>query len=638
MTPAGRITVWAPHATHVDVCLFDRADAAHETARLPLVRTGDHWTSGDVMLPTGQLYALRADGPPASGPVSRFEPERLLLDPYARAVGRLPAPLDPLSVVGTDEFDWRGDTAPNRAWRDTVIYEAHVRGLTARHPDVARELRGTFLGVSSPAVIAHLVALGVTAVELLPIHAHADEPGLRARGLTNYWGYNTLSFFAPDPRFATAAVHDDPLAAVRECKTMVRELHAAGIEVVLDVVFNHTAEGPLGGPTLSLRGLDPLDTYRRRPADPWTYDDWTGCGNTLNLDNPAMRRLVFASLRYWVTEMHVDGFRFDLASAIDRQLSGAESLFAAMRVDPVLSRVKLIAEPWDATSEGYRLGGFPAGIAEWNGRYRDTVRRFWRGDAGAAPELATRICGSQDLFGAPGRSAHDSINFVTSHDGFTLADLVSYASKHNDANGEHNADGESNNFSSNAGIEGPTADAHIIAARRTRQRSLIATLALSRGVPMLSGGDELGRTQFGNNNAYCHDGPLTWTPWPGDTALLAFVQRAFAVRREWPALRGETFFAPTDVTWLDADASPLDAAAWNTHERRALGMWIAPQSTTPLLIYVNAGTDDVTYTLPDPREWTVLLNSATQEHDSVAQTAVRVAAGALVVLSPAVQA
>ena len=630
---AGHIVVWSALASHIDLCLFDVARAAVEIERIPLVRDADRWTT-DVTLPAGQLYALRAQGPPDQSTRSHFEPERLLLDPYARAIGRAPAPLDPLGVVVAGDFDWDGDAPPTIGWHKTVIYEAHVKGLTASHPEVPPEHRGTFLGLTAPAVIAHLCDLGVSAVELMPVHAHADEPALVLRGLTNYWGYNALSFFAPDPRFATRAVRADPCAAVTEFKTMVRAMHRAGIEVILDVVYNHTAEGPPDGPTLSWRGLDPVNTYRRRPHDPAAYDDRTGCGNTLNVDDPIVRALVLDSLRYWVSDMHVDGFRFDLASALDRTPGGAGSFFRDVQADPALSRVKLIAEPWDATPDGYRLGAFAPGMAEWNGRYRDTARRFWRGDAGSAPDVATCLSGSEDLFGGRGRSPHHSINFVTSHDGFTLADLVSYAGRHNTANGENNVDGESNNFSSNAGVEGQSGEPAVITERATRQRSLVATLALSLGVPMISGGDEVGRTQQGNNNAYCHDSPLSWTRWPGDRALAAFAGRTFALRRAHSSYGRAAFLSPTDVDWLNERGMAITESEWRSVSLRAFGMRLKADAGSPVVIYLNSSPDAVVFQLPADVAWQCVLNSAAPEMPGSAVTSpLVIPGGSLVVLT-----
>ncbi|TAK17828.1 MAG: glycogen debranching enzyme GlgX [Acidobacteria bacterium] len=593
------LKVHSPDATRVDVCVFERADAPRESSRMPMSRSdGGDWTA-DVSLPAGTCYAVRAEGPGLSR-------DRLLLDPRALAIGRLPSPLDPLGAVIDTAFDWRDDRRPSTPWRDTVIYEAHVRGLTRLHPDVPPDLGGTFLGLATPPVIEHLKRLGVTAIELLPVHAHADEPALVARGLTNYWGYNSLSFFAPDPRFA---VERDPGAPVREFKTMVRSLHAAGLEVILDVVYNHTAEGPETGPTLSWRGLDPK-AYRRDPHTS-ALVDWTGCGNTVNTDDPAMRALILDSLRYWAVEMRVDGFRFDLASALDRDAQSPASLIHQIRHDPDLAGLKLIVEPWDAAGH-YRLGTYPAGIAEWNDRYRDAIRRFWRGDAGSTPAFVTAICGSDDVIDRAARSPQDSINYVTAHDGFTLADLVSYSERHNEANGEGNRDGTAENFSSNAGAEGPTDDPRRRAERGRRQRSLFATLALSLGVPMISGGDELGRTQHGNNNAYCHDSPLSWTSWPnvgGDAELLEFASRAFGVRRRHAAFRRERHLTAHDVTWLTAAGKAIADADWQRLDLRTFGMWLGSDSANSLLIYFNAAPDAVRVALPSAPHWHVALNS-----------------------------
>jgi glycogen operon protein len=515
-----------------------------------------------------------------------------------------------------------------------VLYEAHVRGLTMQHPQVPAEHRGTYLGLTAPAVLEHLVALGITAVELLPVHAHDDEARLRALGLSNYWGYNTFAFFAPDPRYATAAARTDPAATVREFKTMVRALHGAGLEVILDVVYNHTAEGPEDGPVLSWRGLDPARIYRRDPRDRRRLDNWSGCGNTLDLDDDVVRALVRDSLHYWVEEMHVDGFRFDLASALDRDPGRPTSFFSTLQHDPVLAHTKLIAEPWDATGDGYRLGAFPAGVAEWNGRYRDTVRRFWRGDAGVVPELATRLSGSQDLFGAPDRTPLDSVNFVTSHDGFTLADLVSYAEKHNEGNGEGNRDGETQNFSDHAGIEGPTLRADVLARRATRQRSVLATLALSAGVPMVSGGDELGRTQHGNNNAYCQDGPLSWTHWEGaDRALQAFARDVFRFRHACIAARPSAFLSNDTVTWLREDGVAMTTSDWESPDRRRLGMRRHAPDAQDVLAYFNAGNQPATCRLPADVAWRpVLISTYPTPTIEMAAGAVVVPAGSLVVL------
>jgi glycogen operon protein len=573
--------VTSANASFVEVCVYSASDPATEIARTRLHRHGDRWMGRVDGIGPGTRYALRAGGPwqPADG--HWFAPDLWLFDPYARAVGR---PLDwttrqsPLGAIINSAFDWRDDRRPGTPWADTVIYEAHVKGFTARHPDIPEDIRGTYAGLASPPAIAHLQRLGITAVELLPVHARVDERALVDRGLTNYWGYNTLGYFAPEPRLAAART---PQGVVDEFKTMVRTLHAAGIEVLLDVVYNHTAEGNHSGPTLSLRGLDNTAYYRLRRDDPARYEDLTGCGNTLDMRLPHARQLVLDSLRYWATEMHVDGFRFDLASALARNnhdhVDTSAPLLTAIAADPVLSRVKLIAEPWDATTSGYAVGRFPAGWAEWNGRYRDDVRRYWRGD-GSRSALATRLAGSSDLYDTPGRGPTASINFVTSHDGFTLADLVTYAHKHNDANGEGNRDGDNHNLSDNMGVEGPTTDHSIVAARAQRQRALFATLLASVGVPMISGGDEMGRTQSGNNNAYCHDSPLSWTPWTtadgADLDLLGTVERLSAWRRSMAAVRRTTFFGTHDieVSWLRLDGSPLRDDDWRSDDDRGFIM------------------------------------------------------------------
>ena len=515
----------------------------------------------------GQLYGYRVHGPwdPLSG--HRFNPARLVLDPYARQLGRAlrwnavlvgarlsgeteaspdtadSAPFAPLAMVPDPDaatvFEWRGDRAPRTPWRDTLIYELHVKGFTALNNAIPAPVRGTYLGVASEPSIDHLKGLGVTAVELMPIQARADEWRLVQAGLVNYWGYNTLAFFAPDHRFATDR---SPARAVDEFKTMVRSLHAAGLEVILDVVYNHTAEGDETGPTLSLRGIDNASYYRLDPHEPGRYQNFAGTGNTLDTRSPAALQLVLDSLRYWVEDMHVDGFRFDLATVLARQSdevdTGSGFCQAALQ-DPVLSRVKLIAEPWDIGPDGYHVGGFPAGWSEWNDQYRNTVRRFWSGERGAFGDLPTRLAGSSDLYRdrSAGRRPTASINAVTTHDGFTLADLVAYNERHNDANGENNQDGERHNLSWNSGVEGETDFPAVLELRQRRRRNFLLTLMVSLGVPMLSGGDELGRTQRGNNNAYCHDSALTWTRWSLDDdakAFLRFVQSVAELRRTQP--------------------------------------------------------------------------------------------------------
>ncbi len=614
--------LYSAQATAVELCLFDAADAQHPRATLPLEdRSGDVWHRHVPDIGPGQLYGYRVHGSwdPASG--HRFNPAKILIDPYARAVGRAPrwhpsllayapgsegegaadptdsAPYAPLGAVIDPAFDWGGDRPPRTPWSDTVIYEAHVKGFTARHPHV--EHKGTYLGLTSPAVIAHLKSLGVTAVELLPVHAHADEPALVKRGLTNYWGYNTLAYFAPDPRFAAGS----PLEAALEFKVMVKILHDAGLEVLLDVVYNHTGEGDHLGPHLSFRGIDNRTYYRLERGRRSRYENFAACGTTLDMRNAPVRQLMLDSLRYWVQDMHVDGFRFDLAPALargERDVEGLAGFFAAMQADPILAPVKLIAEPWDAAPGGFSLGAFPPGWSEWNGRYRDTVRRFWRGDAGMLPDLATRLAGSADLFRAPDRAPQGSINFVTAHDGFTLADLVSYEHRHNEENGEDNKDGEAQNFSWNSGEEGPSSQPDVLERRLQARRNLLLTLFVSQGVPMISGGDELGRTQVGNNNAFCQDSVLTWTDWDVDAdeqAFLGFVDRVVALRRSQPALRRGAFLTDAEARWLRPDAEEMTESDWHDPHARAMGLVL-----DGLLLVVNALDVDIPFVLPDPPE------------------------------------
>jgi len=643
--PAGGVNfaLFSEHATAVHLCLFDDASATSERACVPLTeRTDRVWHGYLPDLRPGQLYGYRVYGPwdPARG--LRFNPAKVLLDPYARAIGRPlswhpsvfafaadsegdgapttddSAPYAPLAVVTEDGFDWKLDRRPRIPWHQTVIYEAHVKGFTALNPAVPKELRGTYLGLASPAAIQHLRGMGVTSVELMPVHAHVDEHALVERGLTNYWGYNTIGYFAPDTRFA---VSQNPVDAATEFKTMVRALHAAGLEVILDVVYNHTAEGNHCGPTLSFRGIDNTSYYRLQPGRPSRYEDFTGTGNTLNMQSPHVLQLMMDSLRYWVEDMRVDGFRFDLASALARELHAVDrlsSFFDVIQQDPVISRVKLIAEPWDVGEGGYQVGNFPPGWTEWNGKYRDAVRRFWRGDHGTLPELATRLAGSSDLYSSSGRQPHASVNFVTAHDGFTLADLVSYTAKHNEANGEENRDGESNNLSFNCGAEGPSIDPAVAELRRRQRRNLLVTLIVSQGVPMISGGDELGRSQLGNNNAYCHDSPLTWTPWPAPDAdhdFLEFLERLVAVRTTSAVLRRRTFLdgrkaGGADVLWLRSDGAEMADADWADASRLSVGMLLdgtrigeldhegQPIVGDSLYVFLNASEQAVSITLP----------------------------------------
>jgi glycogen operon protein len=595
--------VWSANATALAVSLRDPAGVVSE---LPLAQEEPGiWCVHVPGAGPGTRYGFRADGPflPEAGHV--FNPRKLLLDPYARLIdgplrwddrllgfrpgpaGDLrPDPADsapalPWCVVTKPGFDWRGDAPPLVPWTRTLIYEAHVKGLTRLHPDVPPELRGTYLGLATEPVIAHLESLGVTAVELLPVQQACDNAQLVRNGLTNYWGYATIGFFAPDARFASR-----PGAQVDEFREMVRRLHAAGIEVILDVVYNHTGEGSYDGPTVSFRGLDNASWYRLAPQQRGRYDDVTGCGNTLDVRVPLVHRFVLDSLRYWVTEMHVDGFRFDLAPALARDGHGFMAdapLLQDLAADPAFAHVKLIAEPWDLGADGYRLGHFPPGWAEWNGKYRDAVRRFWRG-AGGLGEVAARLAGSSDIFERPGRSPQASVNFVTCHDGFTLADLVAYERKHNEVNGEGNRDGSDWNESRNWGIEGPTDVRRVLAMRARLRRSLMAALALSLGVPMLAHGDELGRTQLGNNNAYCQDSPLSWVDWmldPGRAEWLAFVRKVLALRRSAPLLQRSAFLPAGDDAaapwrWFSPAGEPMTPSDWTDAGRHSVLAMLRP--------------------------------------------------------------
>jgi isoamylase len=652
--------LFSAHATGVELCLFDDAASATERVKIPLTeRTNLIWHAYLPDARPGQLYGYRVSGPwnPARG--HRFNPAKIVLDPYARRLGRgftwnpalfghqhdgTPASIPdmrdsafvaPLAVVPPDAtFDWGGDRPPRTPWRDTIIYELHVKGFTARNPHVPVELRGTYLGLVSEPAIRHLVDLGITAVELLPVHAHADEWRLAQEGRVNYWGYNTLSYFAPDERFATDR---SPARATDEFKTMVRALHAAGIEVILDVVYNHTAEGDEFGPTLSMRGIDNASYYRLDPEQPARYENFSGTGNTLDVRSPRVLQLVMDSLRYWVEEMHVDGFRLDLASVLARDSTGPDphsGFSRAVLQDPVLSRVKLIAEPWDVGADGYQVGRFAPGWSEWNDKFRDTMRRFWRGDRGMLPDMPTRIAGSSDLYEVSGRQPTASINILTTHDGFTLADLVAYDDKHNEANGEANLDGESHNLSWNSGVEGTTEDAAILELRRRRRRNFLLTLMISLGVPTLSGGDEMGRSQDGNNNAYCHDSSLTWTPWTLDAegaSFLAFTRAVVALRRAQPVFRRDRFLKGrvgdrADVLWLHPDGREMTAADWRDRERHTLGVLFdgeaiadtdqhgQPHRGDTLLIVLSAESRPSVFTLPRAPKghaWDVLIDTAT---------------------------
>ena len=648
--------VWSEHAERVELCLFD---AVGTERRLPLPeRSLGIWHGYLPGVGPGTRYGFRAHGPwfPEMG--HRFNAAKLLLDPYARAVegGLVPdeavyghvvslddtarddrdsAPYVPRSVVVDPAFDWDGDVRPRTRWADTVIYEAHVRGFTRRHPKVPGQLQGTYAGLAHPAAVEHLVDLGVTAVELLPVHAFVSETFLLERGRSNYWGYNSLGFFAPHAAYAAA---DDASGRVREFKGMVRALHQAGLEVLLDVVYNHTAEGSERGPTLAFRGLDNAAYYRLRGGGRY-YADVTGCGNTLDTTHPQVLQLVLDSLRYWVVEMHVDGFRFDLAPALARGDGGfdaAAAFLSAVRQDPVLRGVKLIAEPWDLGEGGYAVGRFPAPWSEWNDRFRDAARDFWRGASAGVREVATRVSGSEDLYRDRGPTA--SVNFVTSHDGFTLRDLVSYERKHNEANGEGNRDGTDANRSQNCGVEGDTADPDVLACRQRQARNLLVTLLLSTGVPMLLGGDEMGRTQHGNNNAYCQDNELSWLDWePGEQGvrLLEFTRGLLRLRREHPVWRRRSFFegrplgarGPKDLTWLSLEGGELPEAAWFDPALRTLGLLVSGEAIRErdeegrrlvddsFLLVLHASPEPVGFRLP-PHDgsYEVVLDTAEGRH------------------------
>ena len=629
--------LFSAHAERVELCLFE-AGAARESTRLSLPgRSGEVWHGRVPGLAAGQRYGYRVHGPYEPGAGHRFNAHKLLLDPYARALDgalwwspaaygyrrehphpgagfdcRDSAPFVPRAVVVDPAFDWRGDARPRIAPGARVIYEAHVRGLTRAHPALDPALRGSFQGLAHPAVIAHLKSLGVTTVELLPVHAFIDDDFLVRQGLVNYWGYNTLGYFAPEPRYLAGA-------GPEAFKSMVRALHAAGIEVILDVVYNHSAEGSHLGPTLSFRGIDNASYYRLDPADPTHYLDHTGCGNTLDLSHPQVLAMVLDSLRYWAGEMHVDGFRFDLATALARGAQDFEPqgrFFYAIAADPLLRELTMIAEPWDLGPHGYRLGGFPPGWSEWNDRYRDTMRRFWLGNEPVLPEFARRVHGSADLFDHPGRGPGASINFAASHDGFTLRDLVSFERRRNEANGEDNRDGHRENLGNNHGVEGPSEDVPLEARRARAVRNLLATVFLSLGTPMLLAGDEMGRTQHGNNNAYCQDNETNWLDWTlahVHRELVDFVGRLARLRARHAVLRRRHFahgeqhgpvtgFA--DVQWLGAGGTAMTEHAWHDPASRCVGMLLSAADDTVreredvVLIVFNAADANVSFALP----------------------------------------
>ncbi|PSQ69516.1 MAG: glycogen debranching enzyme GlgX [Bacteroidetes bacterium QH_2_64_26] len=605
------------HADRVELLLFDDAED-HEPAmtfELP-EHTGPIWHGYLENVRPGQLYGYRVYGPydPANG--HRFNPNKVLLDPYAKAIGRTlrwddslfgydvhdeekedlsfdtqdSAPYAPLGAVVEETFAWGNDQSPEIPWEDTIIYETHVKGLTKKHPDVPERLQGTYLGMACEPVIDHLKDLGITTVQLLPVHAKMHRRELLKKGLREYWGYNTLAYFAPEPGYAA----NGPESAVRDFKMMVRALHDAGLEVIIDVVYNHTCEGNHLGPTLSWRGVDNCTYYKHNPDDKRYYMDYTGTGNTLDPGDSYVLQMIMDSLRYWVEEMHVDGFRFDLASALARELYDVDmlgSFFTVVQQDPVLSQVKLIAEPWDVGPGGYQVGSFPWQWAEWNGRYRDALRRFWRGDRGLNGEVATRVTGSSDLYERSGRRPFASINFVTAHDGFTLQDFVSYEEKHNEENKEGNEDGHDDNHSMNCGTEGPTDDPAVIECRERRKRSLMASLLLSQGVPMILGGDELSHTRRGNNNPYCQDNEITWYDWDLDAReekFLTFVQKLTAFRQAHPTFRRRHFLDPVDedngsgdVLWWHPDGREMMHDDWHDETLRAFGYLLRGQDLAP---------------------------------------------------------
>ena len=655
--------VYSQKATAIEICIFEDGDDTQSwDFTLPEQTTGV-WHGYVEGVGPGTLYGIRAYGPFEPQRGLRFNPAKLLLDPYAKAIHGtvhwdasvfsydFDDPEDDLSldetrsdasipkaIVVDPAFDWEGDTLLDRSWSDTVIYEVHVKGFTEQHPGIPKELRGTYSGLAHPVAIEHLKRLGITAVELLPVHAFVDDQFLVSQGLKNYWGYSTLGFFAPEGRYAVDATGG---AQVNEFRSMVKALHAAGIEVILDVVFNHSCEGNHLGPTLSLRGLDNTTYYRLLPDKPRYYMDLTGTGNTLNLAHQQVLKLVTDSLRYWVEEMHVDGFRFDLAATLGREHVSFDThggFFDAIHQDPVLSRVKLIAEPWDIGEGGYQVGNFPLIWSEWNDRFRDGVRTLWQTDSEGLADVGYRLSGSSDLYLAGGRRPRASINLITTHDGFTLKDLVSYAEKHNEANGEDNRDGNENNISANYGVEGPTDDPAVLDLRDRQRRNLMAFLLLAQGVPMICGGDEIGRTQEGNNNAYCQDNPISWFSWDldeRDETFLAFTSHVVATRLAFPILRLRRYLhgQPTetgdikDLTWFRPDGHEMVDGDWFEPSLRAMAVRIAGDAleeladdgskvTSPtVLMLFNAGEEDVTFVAPEisrdvaVNTWRVLVDT-----------------------------
>jgi isoamylase len=634
--------LYSEHAEKVELCLFDMA-GRRETLRVALPEQTDMvWHGYLPEVRPGQLYGYRVYGPYAPEQGQRFNHHKLLLDPYGKQLQgtlnwsdshfgyRLGSKQEDLSFDRRDNaagmpknkvidsaFTWGADAPPRIPWHETLIYELHVKGFTMCHPDVPARLRGTYAGLATAPVIEYLTRLGVTSIELMPVHSFVDDRQLVDRGLRNYWGYNSIGFLALEPRYLSTN-------SIREFKTMVKTLHSSGLEVILDVVYNHTAEGNHLGPTLSLKGIDNSNYYRLIADNPRYYMDYTGTGNTLNVQHPRVLQLIMDSLRYWVLEMHVDGFRFDLAATLARELHEVNRLGAFLDIihqDPILSQVKLIAEPWDLGEGGYQVGNFPVGWAEWNDRYRDTVRSYWKGDEGVVGDLAFRLTGSSDLYAHSGRRPYASVNFITAHDGFTLNDLVSYNDKHNEANGENNQDGNNNNLSWNCGVEGPTDDPGIQALRAKQKRNMLATLLLSQGIPMIYAGDPVGQTQNGNNNAYCQDNPTTWINWNlefQDRDLLTFVQRIINLRRRHPIFHRRHFFQGRpikganvkDVLWLTANGNEMTEDEWRDPSFHSLGMFLSGQGLDEtdargrklgdesFFLLLNAYHEDVEFKLP----------------------------------------
>ncbi|HEY6184658.1 MAG TPA: glycogen debranching protein GlgX [Terriglobales bacterium] len=676
--------IFSEHAEKVELCLFDQ-HGRREIRRVQLQEQTDQvWHCYLPEARPGLVYGYRVYGPydPSSG--MRFNRHKLLLDPYAKQVQHLSwsdahfgyrighrntdlsydrrdsAPGMMKGVIVDSAFTWGTDRPPRIPWHHSVIYEVHVKGFTMLHPKVPPKLRGTYAGLATAPVIDYLQKLGVTAVELLPVHCFVDDRHLVEKGLHNYWGYNSIGFFAPEPRYSSTG-------DVNEFKTMVKTLHSAGIEVILDVVYNHTAEGNQMGPTLSFRGIDNSVYYRLMPDDPRYYMDYTGTGNTLNMRHPRVLQLIMDSLRYWVLEMHVDGFRFDLAATLARELHEVDRLGAFLDIihqDPILSQVKLIAEPWDLGEGGYQVGKFPVGWAEWNDRYRDAVRSYWKGDGGLIGELAYRITGSSDLYARSGRSPYASINFVTAHDGFTLNDLVSYNGKRNEANGEENRDGTDNNRSWNCGVEGPTDDPAVNALRARQKRNFLATLLLSQGVPMILAGDAIGHTQNGNNNAYCQDNEISWINWalkPEEQNLLSFAQFMIALRKNHPIFHRRNFFQGRaikgagikDIQWLRPDGQEMTDEEWKQDSARCLGMFLAggalgevderaqPVKDESFLVLMNAHHETIPFVLPTLSQgevWLALVDTSCEptgspgcRHD--AESTYSIEARSLVVLT-----